>query len=60
MEQVGQIGKSTLVEEEFMLRIGSLLDQTLLSTRIGFGNQLHYKTQGGLRVKIELTDVINI
>ena len=60
LEQVEQIGKSTLVEEDFMLRIGSLLAQTLLNTRLGFGTQPHYKTQGELQVKIELTDVINI
>lgn len=60
LEQVEQIGKSTLVEEDFMLRIGSPLAQTLLNTRLGFGTQPHYKTQGELQVKIELTDVINI
>lgn len=60
MEQVEQIGKSTLVEEDFILRIGSPLAQTLLNTRLGFGTQPHYKTQGELQVKIELTDVINI
>ena len=60
LEQVEQIGKSTLVEEDFMLRIGSPLAQTLLNTRLGFATQPHYKTQGELQVKIELTDVINI